>query len=106
MAREAVEESDTMRYPHRHDDLAILSAEVFPGLPFSNNKNNQIKSASKRSQTTRKTPPPTSSSDEAPKKRAKTRALANDEGEDEEKKRSRGRPRLDAKDESAADVSN
>ncbi|KAK4224823.1 hypothetical protein QBC38DRAFT_370198 [Podospora fimiseda] len=88
-----------MRYPYGGGgDLAILSAEVFPGSPFTSNP-------SKRPQSTKKSPPPTKKPDTTSKKRSRTQGTGNEEGvgDDEEKKRSRGRPRLDVKDESAAD---
>ncbi|KAK4162942.1 hypothetical protein QBC43DRAFT_71575 [Cladorrhinum sp. PSN259] len=106
MSKEPVEQSDTMRYPY--GDLAILSAEVFPGSPYNNTRTTTAansNNASKRSQSTKKATPSTKRPDETSKKRARTQTSGHEEGEgeDEDKKRSRGRPRLDAKDESAAD---
>ena len=87
-----------MRYPQ--GDLAILSAEIYtPVLPFPR---------SIRSETAKKAPPPSrpSASEDTPRKRQKVQPSEDvPEREEEEKKRARGRPRLDVKDETAADVS-
>jgi hypothetical protein len=48
---------------------------------------------------------PTADDQSAPRKRAKIQAQESTERGDDEKKRSRGRPKLDTKDETAADVS-
>jgi hypothetical protein len=83
-----------MRYPT--GDLAILSAEVYstPGIPFA------------RVASTKKSPPPSRVTEEGPRKRARTQASTDGiEREEEGGKRARGRPRLDVKDETAADVS-
>jgi len=83
-----------MRYPT--GDLAILSAEVYstPGIPFV------------RAAASKKSPPPNRVTEEGPRKRARTQPSTDSaERDDEEKKRARGRPRLDVKDETAADVS-
>ncbi|KAK0616654.1 hypothetical protein B0T14DRAFT_538487 [Immersiella caudata] len=81
-----------MRYPT--GDLAILSAEVYstPGIPFV------------RAAASKKSPPPNRVTEEGPRKRARTQPSTDSvERDDEEKKRARGRPRLDVKDETAAD---
>jgi len=84
-----------MRYPV--GDLAILSAEIYtPGHGYG------------RPSMPKKTPPPPSTrgSEEGPRKRARVQpSIDSVERDDEEKKRARGRPRLDVKDETAADVS-
>ncbi len=84
-----------MRY--MRSDLAILNAEQYDdGGRFP------------RSGLTRR-PQPVPSVDDGsgPRKRLKTQRSENAEKEDEDesKKRARGRPRLDTKDETAADVS-
>ncbi|KAJ4305982.1 hypothetical protein N0V88_000772 [Collariella sp. IMI 366227] len=81
-----------MRYPH--GDLAILSAEVYHENPDygSPGRVGAIKVPTAMSQ----------SAVEGPRKRARTQDAQPEEPE-EEKKRSRGRPRLDTKDETAAD---
>ncbi|KAK3333018.1 hypothetical protein B0T19DRAFT_115016 [Cercophora scortea] len=76
-------------------DLAILSAESYdPGLSFE---------PSSRAAVTRKAQPSISNTEDGPRKRAKRQSPDGEEREDDEKKRSRGRPRLDMKDETAAD---
>lgn len=84
-----------MRYPQ--GDLPILSVETY---------NDSIPSTSRRAATARTSPSTVSSrsSDGGPRKRARTQAVDAGEAEDE-KRRARGRPRLDTKDETAADVS-
>ncbi|KAK3349859.1 hypothetical protein B0T25DRAFT_570463 [Lasiosphaeria hispida] len=81
-----------MRYSQ--GDLAILSAEIYtPGLPYS---------APGGPAVTKKTP--LTRTEEGPRKRAKRQSPEETvEREEEEKKRTRGRPRLDVKDETAAD---
>ena len=78
-------------------DLAILNAEIYdPGQVFSSGSETHV---SKKSQ------PPTAKTAEGQKKRRKPQS-AGEVQEGPEKKRSRGRPRLDVQDdESAADVS-
>ncbi|KAK4452503.1 AP-1-like transcription factor [Podospora aff. communis PSN243] len=74
--------------------MAILSAEVYstPGIPFA------------RAAATKKSPPPSRVAEEGPRKRARTQGSTEAvEREDEGGKRARGRPRLDVKDETAAD---
>lgn len=82
----------SMRYPE--GELPILSAEIYDaGLP------------SRRRAVTRKAQTHASGdAEDVPRKRARTQTTEASEPEDE-KKRSRGRPRLDTKDETAADVS-
>ncbi|KAK3316005.1 hypothetical protein B0H66DRAFT_534266 [Apodospora peruviana] len=85
-----------MRYSQ--GDLAILSAETYdPGLPYL--------PASARHQVTKKSSQAhgSSVSQDGPRKRAKRQTAESADNDDEEKKRSRGRPRLDIKDETAAD---
>ncbi|KAK4236190.1 hypothetical protein C8A03DRAFT_17134 [Achaetomium macrosporum] len=89
-----------MHYPH--GDLAILSAEVYDDGPGSGPSTRRVAARQSR-------PCPSSSStspgsEEGPRKRARTGATDPVEGEEEQKKRSRGRPRLDTKDETAADT--
>ncbi|KAK5651398.1 hypothetical protein OQA88_12555 [Cercophora sp. LCS_1] len=78
-------------------DLAILSAEVYaPGLPVPSSSRSGV---SKRPLPDSRPPP-----QNGPKKRTRTQSSdKGDEGEEAEKKRSRGRPRLDVTDETAAD---
>lgn len=86
-----------MRYPQ--DDLPILSAEIY-------NDSTSL-SPPTRVAASRKTQVPSVSSrgpDEGSKKRARTQVAEATDVEDE-KRRARGRPRLDTKDETAADVS-
>ncbi|KAK0643980.1 hypothetical protein B0T16DRAFT_332013 [Cercophora newfieldiana] len=80
-----------MRYPT--GDLAILSAEVYasPGIPFG------------RAGAAKKGPPPGGPSEDGPRKRARVQSSTDGGEHEEEKKRARGRPRLDVKDETAAD---
>ncbi len=94
MSKDRAGKSVAMRYSH--GDLAILSAEIYtPGLPHA---------ATGPTIRTRKAAARTS--DDGPRKRAKIRPTSGPfEREEEEKKRTRGRPRLDVKDETAADVS-
>ncbi|KAK0738988.1 hypothetical protein B0T21DRAFT_285175 [Apiosordaria backusii] len=81
-----------MRYSQ--GDLAILSAEVYnPGFSYNPSTKTQVA----------KTRPAVSNPDDGPRKRAKTQATATENGEEEEKKRSRGRPRLEVKDVSPKD---
>lgn len=58
-------------------------------------------SATRRMAATRR--PPARGSDDGPRKRPRTQAA--DDPEPDDKKRTRGRPRLDTQDETAADVS-
>ncbi|KAK4175059.1 hypothetical protein QBC36DRAFT_241902 [Triangularia setosa] len=86
-------EVHSMRYSQ--GDLAILSAEVYnPGFSYN---------ASTKAQVAKKARPAASNPDNGPRKRAKTQATRTENGEEEEKKRSRGRPRLDVKDVSPKD---
>ncbi|KAK4196875.1 hypothetical protein QBC40DRAFT_4437 [Triangularia verruculosa] len=90
---EEEEEVHPMRYSQ--GDLAILSAEVYdPGFPYN---------ASTKAQGAKKTRAAASDTDSGPRKRAKVQAAGTEEGEEAEKKRSRGRPRLDVKDVSPKD---
>lgn len=84
-----------MQYPQ--GDLAILGAEVY---------DSGLSSASQgRLTTAKKTRNPASrNSEDGPRKRAKIQKTESGLPEDG-KKKSRGRPRLDAQDETAADVS-
>ena len=86
-----------MRYPQ--GDLAILSAELYDDSPPLG--------PAKRGAAARKKQSLASSShgsEEGPRKRARAQAVEASE-HDDEAKRARGRPRLDTKDETAADVS-
>ncbi|KAK1754023.1 hypothetical protein QBC47DRAFT_33387 [Echria macrotheca] len=81
----------TMRYPQ--GDLAILSAEIYtPGVPFPATRSGP-----------RKTPASARPQDDEPRKRARIQEVTENPAQEEEKKRARGRPRLDVKDETAAD---
>jgi len=83
-----------MRYPQ--GDLAILSAETYTsGIPFPG----------PRSPVARKSKAPSRPAEDGPRKRARVQPSADGIAQEEEKKRARGRPRLDVKDETAADVS-
>jgi len=95
MPTELAERTGSMRYPK--GDLAILSAEVYDDGPAFG--------ASARIATTRKAhaSPSPRNTGEGPRKRARTQAV--DPPESDDKKRARGRPRLDTQDETAADVS-
>lgn len=85
-----------MRYSK--GDLPILNAEVYDDGPAFG--------STKRLAATRKKQASSSSRDpeDGPRKRARAQAADTSEHEDEAK-RARGRPRLDTKDETAADVS-
>jgi hypothetical protein len=79
-----------------HSELSILSAEQFDdGVRFR-----PTRAAADPRKTSRDTEDGTPA-----RKRSKTQVSDGAEPDDEEKKRSRGRPRLDTKDETAADVS-
>lgn len=93
-----------MRYTAR-DDLAILSADIYPpgltGLSYSGSTRSSKKGLPVRT---------SDATQDGPRKRAKAQPPApqkkdDHHGEEEEKKRTRGRPRLDVKDETAADAS-
>lgn len=86
-------EAASMRFPQ--GDLAILSAEVYEtGLS---------RSSTGRKAGTRKAKAPRDA-ENGSRKRARNQSTETSEPEDD-KKRVRGRPRLDPKDETAADVS-
>ena len=90
----AVKSAAAMRYPD--GDLAILSAESYDDgslIPFPD----------RPAPKTKKKTPPTTAGNDGPRKRTKRQSSDPDENEGD-KKRSRGRPRLDMKDETAADV--
>jgi hypothetical protein len=82
---------------HSQGDLAILGAELYdPGPSF---RSALRLAAAKKTQKTSSI-----SSQEGPRKRLKVSRTEKHEADDE-KKKSRGRPRLDIQDETAADVS-
>ncbi|KAK0673183.1 hypothetical protein QBC41DRAFT_215541 [Cercophora samala] len=98
MSSDTTTEEDEEVHPMRYSqgDLAILSAEVYnPGFSYNASTNKQ--------QVPKKARPAASNPDNSPRKRAKTQATGTEHGEEEEKKRSRGRPRLDVKDVSPKD---
>lgn len=83
-----------MRYPQ--GDLAILSAETYTsGIPFP----------TPRSPVAKRSKAPSRPAEDGPRKRARVQPSGDGTGQEEDKKRTRGRPRLDVKDETAADVS-
>jgi len=90
-----------MRYSQ--GDLAILSAETYdPGLSIR--RTTQQPTVPKRSQASGSSSA-ARRSEAGSRKRTKVEASEGEAKEDDEKKRARGRPRLDIKDETAADVS-
>lgn len=84
-----------MRYPQ--GDLAILSAETYTS---------DISFPSPLSPLAKKEKAPSRPTEDGPRKRTRVQHSEDSVGQEEEKKkRTRGRPRLDVKDETAADVS-
>lgn len=85
-----------MRHEAMPSDLSILGAEQYLDGPFTG-KTGRAKQAS------------TSKPEAAPRKRAKisppaVEAESAEDGEDDGAKRARGRPRIDTKDQTAAEV--
>lgn len=89
MPQEFQDQNKTNAMLYTHGDLPILSAETYGGIDAS--IVNLASTSSKRA-------------DPASKKRVRTQAGSTPEPQ-EEKKRARGRPRLETKDETAAEVS-